>query len=208
MSSWLLVGCLVLGFGIGSVPTGHLVAGRLGRGDLRRRGSGSTGAANVFRVLGLAPAVVTLAVDAAKGAAVTVLARGLLPGREGFPEAAGVAAVLGHVFPPWLRCRGGKGVATAAGMLAPLAPIAVLLALASFGLVFAMSRRVSAGSLAGALSFPAWAALLGADGPVLTAGVATAAILLWSHRENVARLVAGSEPRLRRSLPGDAEDAE
>ncbi len=206
MISWTLVACLAFGFAAGSVPTGHLVAGRLRGGDLRRLGSRSTGAANVFRVLGPAPALLTLALDAAKGAAVAILVRELVPGREGLPEAAGLAAVLGHVFPPWLRWRGGKGVATSAGVLAPLAPAAVLLSLASFGLVLGVWRRASAGSIAGALSFPIWAALLGESRSVLLAGSATAAIVLFSHRENVSRLLAGEEPALRRPRRGGAED--
>ncbi|MCI0574380.1 MAG: glycerol-3-phosphate acyltransferase, partial [Myxococcaceae bacterium] len=117
---------LVAGYLCGSVPFGVLVARWLRGVDVRQRGSGNIGATNVARVAGKRLGLVVLLLDALKGAAPVVLARALLPGEAALQAAAGLAAVLGHVFPVWLRLRGGKGVATALGVAAVLVPWAAL----------------------------------------------------------------------------------
>jgi glycerol-3-phosphate acyltransferase PlsY len=190
------------GFALGAIPFGWLLALLLGRGDLRLKGSGNIGATNVFRVAGPGIALLTLALDAAKGAAAVALARAI-GGADGLSaEAGGLGAVAGHVFTPWLGFRGGKGAATTAGALAVLAPLPLLVSLAVFAAVAGLTRWVSAGSLAAAGAFPAFALAFSAPPSVVASGVAVAAMLLFSHRRNVARLLTGREPRLRRGRTG------
>jgi acyl phosphate:glycerol-3-phosphate acyltransferase len=193
-----------LGFGLGSVPFGWLLAAAAGHGDVRREGSGNIGATNVFRVAGPGLAALTLLLDAAKGAAAVALARAIGPAGGLVAPAACVGAIAGSVFTPWLGFRGGKGAATGAGALAVLAPLPLLASLAVFGAVAGIARRVSAGSLAAAISFPGWAALFRSPSATVAAGAAVALLLAWSHRENIARLAAGNEPKLgiRRSGGG------
>ena len=141
---------IVLGYLVGSVPFAHLLSRRRGI-DLRQVGSGNIGASNVLRTSGVRPAVVAMCLDAVKGAlAVGVAAR--LASGPAFPVAAGVAAVLGHVYPVWLRFRGGKGVATAAGVFAVIAPAALGTACAVFVATVWLTRYISVGSLAGTIA--------------------------------------------------------
>jgi acyl phosphate:glycerol-3-phosphate acyltransferase len=184
------------GFALGSVPFGWLLALRGGRGDLRQSGSGNIGATNVLRVAGPGLAAWTLLLDGAKGAAAVVLAGAIGPGDGMAGPAACVGAVAGHVFTPWLAFRGGKGAATGAGALAVLAPLPLAASVAVFGSVVAATRRVSAGSLAAAAAFPAWAAALGSGSATIAAGLAVVALLLFGHRDNLARLLAGREPKI------------
>ncbi len=184
------------GFALGSIPFGWLLALRIARRDVRRAGSGNIGATNVLRVAGPGPAAVTLLLDAAKGAAAVVLA-GAIGSGDGISGQAGcLGAIAGHVFTPWLGFRGGKGAATGAGALAVLAPIPLAASLAVFGAVVGVTRRVSAGSLAAAAAFPAWAAVLGAGLATVATGVAVAVLLLFSHRANLARFLSRREPKI------------
>jgi glycerol-3-phosphate acyltransferase PlsY len=182
---------------IGALPFGVWVARAAGGADPRRAGSASTGATNVARVAGAGAGLATLALDAAKGAAAVTIAQ-----RLAGPEAAlcgavaAVAAVAGHVVPPWPRAAGGKGVATAAGAHAIQAPAAPGVALAVFATLLAWRRYVSLASLGGAASFPLAALLIGSSGPVVAAGLALAGIVLVAHRGNLARLRAGTELRI------------
>lgn len=186
---------VALGYAVGSLPIGYVLA-RLMRGvDLRHVGSGNVGAANVYRATGLGFALVVMALDMTKGATSVVLAS-RLAGGSAAPAAAAVAAVLGHVYPVWLRFRGGKGVATAAGAFVVLAPLATLLASFAFVSAIWMTRYVSLGSLIATATLPALAWGTDAPFPVLVGGVIAALVIIERHRGNLARLQAGTERRI------------
>ena len=203
---------VALSYLLGSLPWSYVIV-RLHRGiDVRTIGSRSAGATNVLRASGKWAALLALLLDAAKGAAAVVLARSLDVG-SWWLAAAAVAAVAGHVFPLFLGFRGGKGVATAAGVLALLVPGAALGALAVFVVMVAWKRYVSLGSISAAVALPllvgvSW--LSGAfrdehgvdPGPALLAGTAAIAVLvIGKHRANLVRLRAGTESRLGTSPP-------
>ena len=185
---------------LGSIPFGFLLM-RVFRGqDVRRSGSGNIGATNVARsspFLGF----MTLLLDAGKGIAAVWLAK-MLFGPEGnlpLPAVAAIIAVIGHVFPVWLKFRGGKGVATGLGSFAMLAPKALIIAVAIFLAVVLIFRHVSLGSITAAAIFPFLAWILDdfGDKPLTLALVGIAAILIvFKHHENIRRLLAGAEPRL------------
>lgn len=188
---------LVLAFALGGIPFSHLIARARGV-DLRAVGSGNVGATNLARALGYGAGALGLILDAAKGGVAVLLVRRLL-GDEAAPvnqALAGALAVAGHVFSPWLRFRGGKGVATGAGAFAVLAPLATLWALASFAVALAISRMVSLASVLAALTLPVAAHFLGARRPVTAAAAAVAALVILRHRDNLVRLVRGTEHRL------------
>ncbi|MBI3047049.1 MAG: glycerol-3-phosphate 1-O-acyltransferase PlsY [Acidobacteria bacterium] len=185
---------VALGYLAGSVPFAYLLARRRGV-DLRRVGSGNIGAANVLRTSGVARALAAVGLDAAKGAVAVVVAERLTAG-PATPVAAGLASIIGHVHPVWLRFRGGKGVATAAGVFGVLAPAAAGLAGAVFVLATWATRYISVGSMASAVTLAV--AALASDGPTgVAVGAAIAAlIIVHRHRANVGRLVAGTERRI------------
>lgn len=189
----LLALAALAGYLAGSVPFGVLVARALGLGDLRRIGSGNIGATNVLRTGHRGAALATLLLDAGKGAAAVLAARALLA--EDAAQTAGAAAFLGHLFPVWLSFRGGKGVATFLGLLLALAWPVGLGACATWAGVAAAFRISSLAALAAAASAPVWALALGREE---TAALAAAlALLVWiRHRANLARLIAGTEPRI------------
>jgi glycerol-3-phosphate acyltransferase PlsY len=184
--------CAVFGYLAGSIPFGLLLAGMGGAGDLREIGSGNIGATNVLRTGRKGLAAATLLLDLGKGLAAVLFARGFGPGYE---TIAGVAAVLGHCFPVWLGFRGGKGVATLMGVALGFAWLIGLIYAAVWLGVLALSRLSSLGGMAAAISAPVAAALLGYDSHVI-ALVLLAAVVLWQHRANIARLRAGTEPKL------------
>ena len=179
---------------IGSVPFAFLLARRRGV-DLRRVGSFNVGATNVLRTSGVRDALIAMGLDAMKGVAAVVVAQGVTAGAAA-PVAAGLASIIGHVYPVWLGFRGGKGVATAAGVFAVLAPMALVVAGSVFILVVWLTRYISAGSLAAAVTLAVTAAATSAPA-VVTAGAAGAALIIgYRHRENVSRLMAGTERRV------------
>ncbi|MCC6319558.1 MAG: glycerol-3-phosphate 1-O-acyltransferase PlsY [Gemmatimonadaceae bacterium] len=185
---------------LGSTPFAWL-AGRVMRGiDLRQHGSGNLGATNVFRTLGAPAAVIVLLLDAAKGAVPTLFfAPIFVPGGSSWwPAAMGVAAILGHVKPYLGMFRGGgKGVATASGVFAALAPGAYGVALTVFLLTVAVTRFVSLGSMIGAVALAAAAAVLyGPSSHQALLSVIIAAMVAWTHRANIGRLRRGEESRL------------
>ena len=190
------------GYLFGSIPFGLIVARRLAGVDVRRAGSGNIGATNVARTAGRGLGLLTLLLDVSKGALPVAAAAFVLggPGDPGpWAAATGIAAFLGHVFPPWLRFHGGKGVATALGVFLALSPLSALAAVAGFAAAFAASRIVSLGSLAGAASGAAAAALLhGRRSPVTWAAAAMLVGVVLRHRTNLARLARGEERRLGR----------
>ncbi len=200
-----MAAAIVLGYLLGSVPFAFIVARRSGnRGtpgniDLRAIGSGNVGATNVARTAGLSAGVVVALLDIAKGAASVLLAERLDGSTAA--AAAGLAAIIGHVYPVWLRFYGGKGVATACGVFAVLAPVATAIALAIFTVAVFVTRYVSLGSLLASVALPPMAYAMGGPPMVIEAALAAAVLILFRHRSNVARLVAGTERRLAFRAP-------
>lgn len=189
----LVIFCAYL---VGSVPFALILATRWGSRDLYQIGSGNPGAANVWRVVGRRAGLLVAILDIAKGAAGVAIAR-LLHAEGAAPAAAGLAAVVGHVYPVWLRYRGGKGVATACGAFSVLAPAALLPALAIFIVGVWTTKYVSLGSVLASASLPALAFVTGSEPPVLAAASAAAILIVFRHRSNLARLRLGTEPRFR-----------
>jgi len=192
----IAAGLVLLGYLSGSVPFGLLLVQATRGVDVRERGSGNIGATNVARVAGKGLGVVVLALDALKGALPVLLARAVDPGPL-VPSAVGLAAFAGHVAPPWLGFRGGKGVATALGVLAVLAPRAALAGAVTYGLVLAVLRISSVGSLlAGVVAVAvAW----GVPGTPPASAALTSILfgaMLWTHRGNIGRLLRRGEPRV------------
>lgn len=185
---------------LGATPTSY-IAGRLGRGiDLREHGSKNLGATNVYRILGWKYAIPVGLIDIAKGA-IPVLLFPPLAGPDAprwLPLALGGAAVVGHMFSPYVRFKGGKGVATAAGMFLALAPLALLIALAVWALCLWLSGYVSLSSIIAVLSVPVTVRLLQPDDmPVFWAAIMLVLLIVFAHRRNIARLIAGTESRFR-----------
>lgn len=183
---------LVLGYALGSIPFGLLLAKAAGKGDIRSIGSGNIGATNVLRTGSKGLAAATLLLDGAKGLAAVWLAWRYWP--DGAPLAA-IGAVLGHCFPVWLRFKGGKGVATTLGVCLGLAwPIGLAYAVVWLAML-AATRISSVSGMSAAAAAPIAAAATGRMEfvPVL---VAIAALVVWLHRSNIARLRAGTEPRV------------
>lgn len=190
------------GFLLGSVPWALVLGRMVHRVDIRTQGSGNLGATNAFRVLGPATGTAVLLLDAGKGFAAAYVAPGEL-----LALAGGFGAVLGHVFSPWVRFRGGKGVATAAGAFGAVAPQATLAATAIWIVTVAATRWVSLGSIVAVAGLVAvLAATRGWSDPVTWTGCAAALLVIARHAGNVRRLAAGTEPRVsfRRGRGGGA----
>jgi len=181
---------------IGSIPFSFLVARAFGVHDVRRVGSGNVGATNVLRSAGKMAGALALLLDLGKGAAATALVGRLAPGDASLPAAAALAAVVGHMYPVWLRFQGGKGVATGLGAFAPLAPWAALGSLVVFGLVAAVTRLVSLGSVVGALAMAGVVLALRGPNPVALSVALTAALVVFRHRSNLRRILGGTERRM------------
>ena len=183
---------LALGYLLGSVPWGLLLTRAAGLGDIRRIGSGNIGATNVLRTGNKVLAAATLALDLGKGVAALLLAAALWGEVPGL--VAGFGAMLGHAFPVWLGFRGGKGVATGGGVLIAAAWWLGLATLAVWLAVALATRISSAGALAACVAAPVIALLAGrVDLALFSAGIAV--LVAWRHRPNIARLLAGTEPR-------------
>jgi glycerol-3-phosphate acyltransferase PlsY len=230
---------IVIAYLLGSIPFGYLIVRATQRADVRETGSGGTGATNVSRRAGKVAGVVTLILDALKGAAAVVVAKLVLGlpiiaasehvsstpplggsglgghaflGHAGptkqdlywWVAAAAIAVIVGHIFPVWLRFRGGKGVATGVGVFLMLAPIAVALAALVFIVVVAWTRYVSLGSIVAAVAIPLFVLLQNAFirpiaplAPILSATVVGGVLIMLAHRENIRRLVRGNENKLK-----------
>ena len=208
------IGALAIGYLAGSIPFAYL-AGRLLKGiDLRTVGSGNLGATNVYRTLGAPAAVVVLLLDALKGALPVILLPGVVTNlRPGIGSlqlltlGIGVTAILGHAKPIFLLWKGGgKGVATTAGVFAALAPTALAIVLGLFVVILWRTRIVSVASIGAALGLP-WAVLMtiGPASPLVAVSIFVALFVLWTHRANLARIKAGTEPRIGK--PGSAAPA-
>jgi acyl phosphate:glycerol-3-phosphate acyltransferase len=179
---------------IGSIPFALLLARRFGT-DLRRIGSGNLGAANVMRASGVRAGLLVAGLDVAKGAVGVALASRFSDNASA-PAIAGFAAVVGHIYPVWLRFRGGKGVATACGAFSVLTPAAVPPALAVFLVAVWLTKYVSAGSVLATLALPPIAYALGSPAPAVVSAFAVAALIMFRHRSNLIRLRTGTERRL------------
>lgn len=192
MTAWLFVAASYL---LGSVPSSY-IAGRMRGIDLRRHGSGNLGATNTFRVLGPRIAAPVMVFDVLKG----FFPAAVLPALAGMPTlgwtlAFGVAAIIGHVFSVFVRFRGGKGVATAAGVFLAIAPGAVLIGFVVWLVTLRLSRMVSLASIVGATVMVAAVAVTDDRPAVLALGVAVAAFIVFAHRANIRRIVRGEEYR-------------
>ena len=198
---------------LGSVPTGFLVARARGV-DIRGVGSGNIGATNVFRVLGRAPGIFVLAVDALKGCVACEVIGGLglkwfgdgtVSAREYFPILTGFVAVVGHNYTCWLGFKGGKGIATSTGVLLALFPTALLVVLAIWILVFAVGRYVSLASIAGAFCLPVFVMVFGYSKERFWVSVVMAALAIFKHKSNISRLIGGTEHRFGERDSGATE---
>ncbi len=189
-----LVLAITFGYLVGALPFAFLITRARGI-DLRQAGSRNLGAANVLRTVGVAPAVTVMVLDVAKGALAVIVIQSVMG--DLLPSiAAGLAAIVGHIYPFWLRFRGGKGVATSAGVFAVLAPSAMAVAALVFVITIFMTRFVSAGSIVAAIALPVAASVGGAPAPVFAAAVLAAVIVIVRHRGNMSRLAAGTERRI------------
>ena len=179
---------------IGSIPFALILSRRWGA-DPRSVGSGNLGAANVMRASGVTAGVLVAALDMAKGAASVWIAARLTNGAE-LPAAAGFAAIVGHIYPVWLRFRGGKGVATACGVFSMLTPLAVPPALALFALAVWFTQYISLGSVLASMALPPLAYALGSPAPGVLAAAAASVLIIFRHRSNVLRVWMGTERRV------------
>ena len=204
-----LLALLVGSYLLGSIPCGYL-AGRLAGIDIRKVGSGNVGATNVTRILGKQYGYPVFALDFLKGFGAVMISRLMAPGRppewnspEIFGILAAISSVLGHLYPPWLKFKGGKGVATSAGALLALAPVATLIGVAVWIIVFWLTRYVSLASITAAVVLPIVILLARSHDqnngkPLVIASVCVAAVVIWRHRSNLSRLMRGAEPRFRK----------
>ena len=186
-------------FLLGSIPTGYLVARAKGV-DIRQHGSGNIGATNVFRTLGKPLGIFVFVTDALKGFAAVWLAGRFVGASDWAGIIAAVAVIAGHNYTPWLGFKGGKGIATSAGVLLALMPWAVLCIAIVWFVVFKVSRYVSLASISAAAALPVavaalWSAGCGGNGPLLGFSVLISALAIWRHRTNIQRLRAGTESR-------------
>jgi len=209
---------IVIAYLFGSIPFGYLVVRTKQGADIRQTGSGGTGATNVSRSAGKSAGVLTLLLDALKGAAAVLIAMWVLSapavgGLRGAPQqtstawwvtAAALAVMIGHIFPVWLKFRGGKGVATGVGVFLVLKPAVVGIAALIFVGIVLLTRYVSLGSMVAALSIPVLALLRhkfvsphSNFAPLMTVAVVGALLIVFAHRENVGRLVKGRESKFR-----------
>jgi glycerol-3-phosphate acyltransferase PlsY len=194
---------------LGSIPFGYL-AGRLAGIDIRKAGSGNVGATNVVRVLGKRYGYPVFALDVLKGLGAVKISMLMAPGRppdwnspEIFGILAAMSSVLGHLYPPWLKFNGGKGVATSAGALLALTPVATLIGVAIWTTVFWLTRYVSLASITAAVVLPIVILVVSSHGqntgkPLVYASACVAAVVIWRHRSNLSRLMRGTEPRFTR----------
>ena len=187
---------VIVAYLIGSIPFGYLIVrGKIGA-DIRQTGSGGTGATNVSRRAGKAAGVITLVLDALKGSAAVLIA-GKVTHSDWIIAAAAVAVLVGHIFPVWLGFRGGKGVATGAGVFLVLAPVALLCAGVLFLAIVFLTRYVSLGSIVAAATIPLFVWWLNDSRPLLIAAVLGALLIAFAHRGNIGRLASGTESQFR-----------
>ncbi len=187
---------MIVAYLIGSIPFGYLIVrGKVGA-DIRQTGSGGTGATNVSRRAGKVAGVVTLVLDALKGSAAVLIAK-TVSGDDWIIAAAAIAVLVGHIFPVWLGFRGGKGVATGAGVFVVLAPAALLCAGFLFVAIVLLTRYVSLGSIIAAATIPLFVWTQNGPRPLLIAAILGALLIVFAHRGNIGRLAHGTESQFR-----------
>ena len=188
---------VLLAYLLGSIPFGYVIV-RWQKGiDVRNTGSGSIGATNVMRNLGILGFVVTFILDAGKGAAAVWLAEKITANSPAWTAAAAVTAIFAHCFPVWLKFRGGKGVATGVGVFVALAPIQVALVLVIFAVVVGIWRYISLGSIVAAAAFPLLVYFMKHPPlPIVLGAAGGAAVIIARHHANIRRLFKGTENRL------------
>lgn len=190
------IGILLTAYLVGSVPTGYWL-GLAWKGiDVRQHGSGNLGATNVFRVLGKGPGLLTLGIDIFKGLAPVLIVQHVYPDDVSMALSTGLFAILGHTLSVFVRFRGGKGVATSAGVFAALLPGPSVVGLFVFAVVFGLTRYVSLGSISGALTLAASAFAFAAPRSLAWAAVGVATFVVWTHRTNIGRLLNGTEHKI------------
>ncbi|PYI79368.1 MAG: acyl-phosphate glycerol 3-phosphate acyltransferase [Verrucomicrobia bacterium] len=194
---------------LGSIPFGYL-AGRLQGIDIRQAGSCNVGATNVVRLLGKRYGYPVFALDVLKGFAAVKISMLMATGRppewnspEIFGILAAMSSVLGHLYPPWLKFKGGKGVATSAGALLALTPVSTLIGVAIWIIVFWLTRYVSLASITAAVVLPIVILVVSSPDqnkrkPLVCSSICVAAVVVWRHRSNLSRLIRGTEPRFTR----------
>ncbi len=204
-----LAAVLIGSYLLGSIPFGYL-AGRIVGIDIRTAGSGNVGATNVVRVLGRKYGYPVFALDVLKGFGAVMMSKLIAPGQPSewnSPEILGILAamssVFGHLYPPWLKFKGGKGVATSAGALLALTPAATLIGVAIWIIVFGLTRYVSLASITAAIILPIVILVIRSHDqnnakPLVYASACVAAVVIWRHRSNLSRLMRGTEPRFTR----------
>ena len=198
---------LVVSYLLGSIPVGYLIVSATTGSDVRQTGSGGTGATNVSRRAGTGAGVVTLILDALKGAAAVLIANIFFTGVDSawWIGAAGLIAILGHIFPIWLGFRGGKGVATGVGVFAVLTPFAVFCSAVAFVGIFTVTRYVSLASITAALMMPVFVLIYGLFEPGLdmipnlVIALLGAILIVLAHSANIGRLLSGTESKFGQS---------
>ena len=186
---------IAVGYLFGSVPFAFLLSRKWRGIDIRSAGSGNVGATNVLRTSGVLTALTVVALDIAKGIGSVLVVQRFMAG-DAAPAAAGLAAIVGHIYPVWLRFKGGKGVATACGVFAVLLPAATAPALALFVVTVWLTRFVSVGSIVATVALGPIAWAMHAPRVVVGVSLAATAVILFRHRSNFARLAAGTERRI------------
>jgi glycerol-3-phosphate acyltransferase PlsY len=186
---------IIAAYLIGSIPTGIVISMVMGKGDPRKSGSGNIGATNVGRTSGRLAGVLTLLGDVLKGGVPVFLALRYYP-ESLFVSLVGLAAFLGHLFPVYLRFKGGKGVATGLGVMAVICPVPTLLSAAVFAVVAYLKRYVSLASMLAAAMLPVFMSFTPKGKNYVGMGVVVAVLIIWKHKDNIKRLVAGTENRI------------
>jgi len=208
---------IIAAYLIGAVPFGLLIARLYGIKDIRQVGSGNTGATNVYRTAGPGAAVWVFLLDIGKGVVAVLLARWLAPNwwpQDVFLLSVVMAAVIGHIFPVYLRFRGGKGVNTALGGLIMVMPVEILVCLVMFLIMTALFRYISLGSITAAVSLPAvllverFLLKQGVPDVYLVFGIALAILVILAHIKNIGRLLAGTENRFQLSSTSTKADSD
>ena len=197
MTAPILIGCAVVSYLLGSIPTGFLWARALGI-DIRKVGSGNIGATNVMRALGKGPGAAVLLIDAAKGFLPVCLAPHVFPDidRHALQITCCVFVIAGHNWTCWLKFKGGKGVATSAGALLAFLPLPFLCTLGAWLIIFAIWRYVSLASIIAAVVMPIATWLLDRDATLFIFTAVLAVVVIYKHKSNIQRLLAGTENRI------------
>ena len=218
----LTVLCCLIAFVVGGIPFGYLVGRAILKDDIRNHGSGNIGATNVARVIGWKWGSLVLVLDAIKGLLPTLSAKLFIASKFSADAAqtatilAGITAILGHMYPIWLKLRGGKGVATALGVVLVISPVASLVALILFLIVVGATKIVAAASIVAATGFAiTQLVLLGSHAlevvklPLTLFSVIVPALIVWKHRSNIGRIIRGEENRIgKRSQPSSTTSSE